>query len=669
MNYGVRRIKALPMVFFSWLIIALFLVTAADSSDVLLGVPNKPQVHDQWCWAGASQALLEYYGTVAAQCDIANWARGRSDCCGNTTFSWSHPCNQPNYICCTTGSTQDILAQWDVNSNILSSALTQAACVTEINAGRPFVMQFNWTAGLGHQLVGSGYELNGQYIWYMDPWPGKGDILKPYSWVVSSTDHTWAYTLTTNPKPTVTTGAASSISMSGAVLNGTVNPYGISTTVTFEYGTTTSYGSIATADQSPVASGSATAVSKAITGLTPNMLYHFRVKAANTAGTSYSSDTTFTAIDSDYQWTAPAYGADWEAANSIAVGRLTDTVNKDYIYVAGTTVDSNNIPNVLVGVYNNTGGLVKTYRYNLGGAATAIDVVMDSNNNIYVGGYYNNPTTNMYEFFILKYNPSSTSTTPLWVRKLSLSGTDLCTSCLKIDNSNNLYISGAVGTGAAGGVYTAKYTSGGTLVWKFAYNPSSGDSLTGMVVDSSGNLYFAGYKITESRFYVSKFTTPTSKAWETTEIVTLPPARIIYYTVFGMTFSYSVYDYSVIPTIGTDGSLIVIKDIKGTSEMLRYDTSGGVVLLRSPLGSAGESVDIQNVLESGNTVYALGWVNYAANIFKIDRNGTTLNRKSLVYPTSPVYALGYSKFDATPKIYIHGLFQGSSFSVQQYLAP
>ncbi len=53
-------------------------------------------------------------------------------------------------------------------------------------------------------------------------------------------------------EPESLTQAATNLSKTGATLNGTVNPNGLSTTVTFEYGTTTSYDSSVTASQSPV---------------------------------------------------------------------------------------------------------------------------------------------------------------------------------------------------------------------------------------------------------------------------------------------------------------------------------------------------------------------------------------------------------------------------------
>src|ERR1035437_9756356 len=70
--------------------------------------------------------------------------------------------------------------------------------------------------------------------------------------------------------PTVTGVAASSILVTTATLNGTVNANGASSVVSFEYGTTTGYGSTATASQSPVSGSTVTSVSGNITGLTAN---------------------------------------------------------------------------------------------------------------------------------------------------------------------------------------------------------------------------------------------------------------------------------------------------------------------------------------------------------------------------------------------------------------
>jgi hypothetical protein len=87
---------------------------------------------------------------------------------------------------------------------------------------------------------------------------------------------------------------ATNISATGATISRKVNANGLSTTVTFEYGTTTSYGSIITAFQSPVAGNIDTYVSADITDLTPGTTYHFRVKAENSDGIVYGTDYEFT---------------------------------------------------------------------------------------------------------------------------------------------------------------------------------------------------------------------------------------------------------------------------------------------------------------------------------------------------------------------------------------
>jgi hypothetical protein len=98
----------------------------------------------------------------------------------------------------------------------------------------------------------------------------------------------------TLPVPIVTTNAASEVSATDATLNGTVNANGDSTTVTFDYGLDTGYGSSANASQSPVTGSSNTAVSAAVSSLTCNTTYHFRVKGVNGGGTSNGSDLSFT---------------------------------------------------------------------------------------------------------------------------------------------------------------------------------------------------------------------------------------------------------------------------------------------------------------------------------------------------------------------------------------
>jgi hypothetical protein len=95
--------------------------------------------------------------------------------------------------------------------------------------------------------------------------------------------------------PTVTTNAATSVAQSTATLKATVNPNGTATSVSFEYGTTTSYGGT-TALQSIGAGSSAVAVSQAVSGLMCGSPYHFRAVATTTSGATRGLDQAFTTV-------------------------------------------------------------------------------------------------------------------------------------------------------------------------------------------------------------------------------------------------------------------------------------------------------------------------------------------------------------------------------------
>ena len=101
-------------------------------------------------------------------------------------------------------------------------------------------------------------------------------------------------TLSATGRPVVATNPATNVTSSSAILNGTVNPHGLTTSVHFQYGITTSYGST-TASQTYTGSTIQT-VSRNIHGLHPNRTYHFRLVGTNDGGTSFGNDRTFTTL-------------------------------------------------------------------------------------------------------------------------------------------------------------------------------------------------------------------------------------------------------------------------------------------------------------------------------------------------------------------------------------
>jgi hypothetical protein len=93
--------------------------------------------------------------------------------------------------------------------------------------------------------------------------------------------------------PAVTTGTASGVTSSGAILSGTADDDRATTTCSFEYGTGTAYGN-QTPAQTLAAGGGATPVTAPVTGLAAGTLYNFRLRCSNSAGATAGANATFT---------------------------------------------------------------------------------------------------------------------------------------------------------------------------------------------------------------------------------------------------------------------------------------------------------------------------------------------------------------------------------------
>jgi hypothetical protein len=91
--------------------------------------------------------------------------------------------------------------------------------------------------------------------------------------------------------PVATTGGAANVAQQTARLTGSVDPNGAATTVQFQYGATSAYGSV-TPEQVVTGDGKKT-VTADITGLAPATTYHYRLIARNDKGLSKGADRSF----------------------------------------------------------------------------------------------------------------------------------------------------------------------------------------------------------------------------------------------------------------------------------------------------------------------------------------------------------------------------------------
>ena len=91
--------------------------------------------------------------------------------------------------------------------------------------------------------------------------------------------------------PTVTTVAATGVNTTNSTLNATVNPQNDNATLFFQYGLTSSYGSVSVTNFIGTTSGS---YALSISNLTAATTYHYRAAAYNRNGTNFGGDLTFT---------------------------------------------------------------------------------------------------------------------------------------------------------------------------------------------------------------------------------------------------------------------------------------------------------------------------------------------------------------------------------------
>jgi hypothetical protein len=94
---------------------------------------------------------------------------------------------------------------------------------------------------------------------------------------------------------TIDATSASEVTATSARLGAEVNPHGLATTYSFQYGTTTSYELQTPLPPAPLGAGETDIIRAAfISGLQPGTVYHYRVIANNSLGTVEGPDHTFT---------------------------------------------------------------------------------------------------------------------------------------------------------------------------------------------------------------------------------------------------------------------------------------------------------------------------------------------------------------------------------------
>lgn len=397
--------------------------------------------------------------------------------------------------------------------------------------------------------------------------------------------------------PTAITSSTSGISPVSAKINGLVSGNGASTTISFEYGKTTSYGNTVNGTPGTVTGENLTDITANLTGLTANTVYNYRIKAVNSIGTTYGSNMTFNTV----KLAQP--GGLTAAIQNPELG----TVKLDWKYGgAGIFEDFENGTADNFVFYDN-----RTFIENSMLTASA------TGNNTWAEAYYNKNFQDFtLEYRVRRNQGSASSSIGLMFRSTGL------------NNTSN--ITGYLFNITAGGSYSAwKLTSGvasSLIPWTSSSAIKSGiDSWNIVTIEARGN----NVKFYINSQYVNQITDATYTS-----------GRIVFgaYMSSGYTHKVNWDEISIIPQAG------VLKNPSGLVKAINtiLDDSG-----TSDKAPENMSVNNNNNVEVKGLINEVNAIAMPFRYFKIYRNGIKLDTTSLTTYSSSLPSYGMYEYKVT----------------------
>jgi len=212
----------------------------------------------------------------------------------------------------------------------------------------------------------------------------------------------------------------------------------------------------------------------------------------------FSSTYDFATIkyntNGEEQWVSRYDGPDQDVDAGVSVA----VDGSGNVFVTGTSTGSGTLYDYATIKYNSNGEeqWVKRYDGDANREDTPVKILLDKSGNIYVTGQSRKTSLlGSEDYATVKYNSSGDE---LWVKRFDgdASSTDIPFD-LKIDNGNNIYVTGYSETGSGAvtkDICTIKYGADGFEQWIAFYDNSenTGDEPVGIGLDNAGNVYVAG---------------------------------------------------------------------------------------------------------------------------------------------------------------------------------
>ena len=296
--------------------------------------------------------------------------------------------------------------------------------------------------------------------------------------------------------------------------------------------------------------------------------------------------------------------------------------SSDNIYVVGPSYNASiGKYDGLIVKYNNSGDLQWQRRLSSSNTDILSGVGVDSSDNIYVSGRTNGAGQGSYDFLIAKYNSSGTIQ---WQRTLGGSNNDIDEeNTIEVDSSGNVYVGGYTNSSGGNGqsnMLLAKYNSSGTLQWQVYQGAVGFKGIEGIALDDSGNVYVVGQSQENPSWsyyslFVVKYNSSGSFQWQRRlhdDSANTTQGR-------GITVDSSDNVYVAGYTNAGPGAIIAKYNSSGTIQWQRY-------LTRSSSTGAAEAYDLS--VDGSDNLYIAGYSSivsaggYDAFIAKLPTDGS-----------------------------------------------
>ena len=397
--------------------------------------------------------------------------------------------------------------------------------------------------------------------------------------------------------------------------------------------------------------------------------------SGNTLSSQYQSSSGFTTWSGTQQLGTSS--EDW------GLGVTIDS--SDNIYLTGRTIgglDGNanfGDNDTFLVKYNSSGNKQWTRLFGTSSSDVTSDggkgINVDSSGNVYVtghtyGGLDGNTNSGDYDIFLVKYNSSGTKQ---WLRQLGTSSEDRGNS-VSSDSSGNVYVTGYTHGGLDGitnsgssDIYLMKYNSSGTKQWIIQLGTSSTDIGRDVSVDSSGNIYVAGWSeggldgntnSGNADIILMKYNSSGIKQW----IIQLgtsseEKAGSVFVDLTGNVYM-SGYTYGGLDGNTNSGDMDII--------LVKYNSSG-TKQWTSQHGTSsfdiGKDVSVDssgNIYVTGHTVGGLdgNLQNGNGDLFLMKFNSSGTKQWTSQLGTSSIHAVSGMSIDSSGNVFISGYTEG-----------